>query len=216
MTSGYRGRLQFKFKKFVTTWNLVVSKLERMADIDSILIERILEGDKKSVEKLIERYRTFAYTLSIRVLHNKEEAEEAAQDAFVKALQALPKFERQSKFKTWFFRIVHNTAVSYVRKRRVDHEPLKQGMDTPDYSTNVVGNIEQNERKKIINAAIAKLKPNDATLVTLYYFRENNLDEIAEIMNDSPGNLKVKLFRARKKLAMALAPEFENELKTLP
>jgi RNA polymerase sigma-70 factor (ECF subfamily) len=185
-----------------------------MADLDHILISRILDGDDKSIRQLIERYSSMAYTLAYKILNNKEEAEEAAQDALIKALNGLPRFREQSKFKTWLFRIVYNTAITYHRKHKTVAVAIDEHAESIDSGQTFVRTIEQTEISQILTEAIEKLKAEEASLITLFYFKEFNLDEIGEIMGIKSPNVKVKLFRARKKLASIITKD-HRELLTL-
>src|SRR5690349_1965238 len=87
-------------------------------DADLLIIDRILAGEQQLYATLVERHKRFAFTIALRILENRPEAEEAAQDAFIKAFHHLAGFNRQAKFSTWLYRIAFNTAVSYKRKRR--------------------------------------------------------------------------------------------------
>jgi RNA polymerase sigma-70 factor (ECF subfamily) len=183
-----------------------------MADIDHILISRILEGDEKSVNQLINRHGSLAYSIAFKITSNHMEAEEAAQDAFIKALRALPRFKADSSFKTWFYRIVYNTAVSYVRRRKID----SSGMDVINEKWNGQAEqqmeIEKKERNIILSRAIGELQKEEALLISLFYLNEFSISEIAEISGINIANIKVKLFRARKKLAHIIESKYSREL----
>ena len=86
---------------------------------DDIIIDRILEGDENQYKVLIDKYKNYAFTLALNVLNNREDAEEVAQDSFVKAFKNLKKFNRQAKFSTWFYRIVTNTAITKIGRAHV-------------------------------------------------------------------------------------------------
>ena len=85
---------------------------------DLQLLEAIQQGDDSAYEELINRHKNYAYTIALRILGNREEAEEVAHDAFIKVFASLDQFKKQSKFTTWLFRIVHNLSVSQKRKRK--------------------------------------------------------------------------------------------------
>ena len=93
---------------------------------DDIIIDRILDGDESQYKILIDKYKSYAFTLALNVLNNQEDAEEVAQDSFIKAFKSLSKFNRQSKFSTWIYRIVTNTAITHRRKKRVVSEDIDQ------------------------------------------------------------------------------------------
>ncbi|MEL7005516.1 MAG: sigma-70 family RNA polymerase sigma factor, partial [Bacteroidota bacterium] len=106
---------------------------------DDILIDLILNGDHKLFEKLVERHQSYAFTIALNVLKNKEDAEEAAHDSFLKAYKNLSKFNKEAKFSTWLYRIVFNTAVTYQRKKKVIKVDL----------TAVEHNYSQDEKSKV-------------------------------------------------------------------
>src|SRR5688572_19332613 len=87
-------------------------------DPDHLILDKILAGEQPAYAELVNKYKSYACTIALRILQNKADAEEAAQDAFIKAYQHLAGFNRESKFSTWLYRIVFNTAISYKRKNR--------------------------------------------------------------------------------------------------
>ena len=87
---------------------------------DHILIEKVLAGDSNAFSGLIDRYKDMVYTLAIRIVKNNEDAEEVAQDSFIKAFEKLDSFKGSSKFSTWLYTIVYRTALTKVRKKKVD------------------------------------------------------------------------------------------------
>ena len=180
---------------------------------DHQLIEKILAGRKDLFNSLILRYQDYAFTIAIRILKNKEEAEEAAQDAFVKAFRSLKYFNHKAKFSTWLFRIVFNTAISYKRK----HRHTMEDIDTISYeiSQQVDDPVEGEDKKRFIQKAMANLSPVDSTIITLFYFGEHTLEEISDITGLKANAAKVRLFRARKRLAEELKKILDAEALTL-
>jgi RNA polymerase sigma-70 factor (ECF subfamily) len=88
---------------------------------DISIIERILAGDKAGYRDLANRHKDYAFTVAYKIVGTREDAEEVAQDAFIQAFQALPQFNKESKFTTWFYRIVFNTALMF--KRKIAYKP---------------------------------------------------------------------------------------------
>lgn len=184
---------------------------------DIRLIENIKAGDMTSFELLVERHKNFAFTIADRVLQNEEDAEEVAHDAFVKLLSSLDKFKGESKFTTWFYRIVMNMAISRTRKKRIKTEDLD---DRPEgissYSSfEEFGGLNTQDRTYYLNKAVAMLKEEERLLITLYYFDELEMEEIQEITKIDRSNLKVKIFRARKKLAEHLKNLLPAEIDSI-
>lgn len=194
----------------------VTSAVEQ-AISDIQLIERIKAGDMTSFELLVERHKNFAFTIADRILQNEEDAEEVAHDAFVKLLTSLDKFKGESKFTTWFYRIVMNMAISRTRKKRLKTEDIDNRPDgLKEYSTfEEFGGLNLKDRTYYLNKAIGLLKEEERLLITLYYFDELEMDEIEEVTKIDKGNLKVKIFRARKKLADHLRQQLSTELESI-
>ena len=182
---------------------------------DNVLIERIIAGDKSLFGIIIERHKDYAFTLALRVLNNREDAEEVAHDAFLKALRSLSSFKMESKFTTWFYKIVVNVAISRRRKKRIDTQEIEVN-NTQHYSTfDDLGGMPLADKKFFINKAIESLKDEERVLITLFYFDEMDMEEISNITGVDKNNLKVKMFRARKKLAGLLSGMLKDEIHSL-
>ncbi len=185
---------------------------------DQIYIDKVLQGDPESFSNLVEQYKDMAYTVAIKIVRNAEDAEEVAQDSFVKAFQQLKTFQGKSKFSTWLYTIVYRTAISKTRKKKVETTNIDEYV-IDNYSTggsfSQIEELKKEEQQKYIKAAIDKLPELDALLVTLFYVNDNSLDEIEKITGYSKTNVKVRLFRARKKLYKSLELFLDKELKTI-
>lgn len=183
-------------------------------DNDAERIERILKGDSTAFRELVNRHKDYAFTLAYRILNSREDAEEAAQDAFVRAYNALASFNREAKFTTWLYRIVVNCALTVQQRRKMQTEDiddakiLRGANDTTDA-------LKQKEQKFYIQKALKLLSPDDVTMITLFYLKENSLEEIAEIVGIETNTVKVKLHRARKRLADAMQNILKGEAKNL-
>jgi RNA polymerase sigma-70 factor (ECF subfamily) len=182
---------------------------------DQSLIKEILNGDTGSFRRIVDKYQNFVYTLTLRILNNEAEAEEAAQDTFIKAYQALKSFSGKSKFSTWLYRIAFNTSVSYKRKHRIE----VSGLDGTEYklasSVSATDDLDREEQKRFIDHAINRLSPADSTVLTLFYKKELTLEEISEVTGMKNSAIKVKLFRARKRLADELHRQLSYETESL-
>lgn len=182
---------------------------------DRYFINKVLAGEVNAFTFLVDKYKSMAYTLAVRLLRDKEEAEEVAQDAFVKAYKNLKGFKGKSKFSTWLYSIVYNTAISRLRRQK--HE-MVQIEDTQIANTEFGDTrdayylLQEEERKKYIHKILQALEEEESYLVTLYYYEENSLDEIASITGMTKNNIKVKIFRARKKMQELLKQYLNKEL----
>jgi RNA polymerase sigma factor (sigma-70 family) len=173
---------------------------------DNEIIDRVLGGNTRSYVDLVERHQDKAMTLAMRMLRNREEAEEAVQDAFVKAFSALNKFEKRSRFSTWLYRIVFNTCSTALSKRKdepshpADHDDeeivngIPDGGETPDVI------LEGEEFRQHVLEAINELPPLYSGITTMFYLDNLSYEEIAVITRSPLGTVKAQLFRARTML----------------
>ena len=186
-----------------------------MTTNDQVYIDAILKGDASAFAVLVERYKDLVYTLALRMMKHKEEAEEAAQDTFIKVYKSLNKFKGDSKFSTWIYRVAYNTCLDRLKKNKRQqytveiNEYTEHQIKTLD---NALDKMEAKEREQSIQECLAMLPSEDSFLLTLYYFEELSLDEIGKIVDLKPNNVKVKLFRSRKKLASILRKKLDNEI----
>lgn len=164
---------------------------------------------------LVDRYKDFVYTIAFRVLANKEDAEEATQDAFLKAYKGLPAFQGNSKFSTWLYRIVLNTAISYKRKKKIPMQSLDDLKIIPHGEISKMDEYQQLEQKKFLQSALNTMLSDDVSVLTLFYFKELSLEEMSEITGIAVNTLKVKLFRARKRLSDTLCRILKQEVTSL-
>lgn len=191
--------------------------LTKLTDTD--LISETLANNQAAYAELIKRHQRFVFTLAMRFTKTREDAEEVAQDCFVKAYRSLGSFQQTSKFSTWLYSIVYTTAMSFLRKKRIDTESidneeayLQVEAKESDYS---VVTIDQKVRNKYLQQAIAMLLPDDAAIITLFYQGEQSLEEIAAEMGMEANTVKVKLHRARHRLKDKLEGLLKHEAKDL-
>ena len=186
---------------------------------DSEIIGRVLKGDQQSFSLLVERYQNFVFTISLRYITSREDAEEVAQDVFIKAYRALGDFKGQSKFSTWLYTVTTTTCISFLRKKKLpthslDKEGVFEVADSVDSGMRA-NQIEQKSRVNMVNDAIRMLSPDDAQILTLFYKGEQTLDEIAKIMGKEPNTVKVQLHRARARLKDKMEKHFSEEVKDI-
>ena len=168
-------------------------------------IARILAGDTQSFSCLVAKYEQMAFTIAFRIIGNREEAEEATQDAFLKMYRALPDFHFESRFSTWFYRIVYRTALTALRQQRptVDYEAYCTDLTTDELDSASAW-LERKDRKKVVAQALKQLPSDESLLLTLFYLEECTIEEIHQITGYTETNVKTKLFRARKHLYVIL------------
>ncbi len=182
-------------------------------DPDHLTIDRILAGEQAMYAELVNKYKSYAFTIAQKILQNRPDAEEAAQDAFIKAYHHLKGFNRDSKFSTWLYRIVFNTAISYRRKNRQEFQSIETTV--VDYNQDSGVSLEKTDKKKYINQAMAKLNEADRTALTLFYLEEFSLEEIASITGMQSNTAKVRIHRARLRLGDELKNILSQEALTL-
>lgn len=185
---------------------------------DKYLIKRIKQGDSHAFGNLIDRYKNMVFTLALRMLKNNEDAEEVAQDAFLKAYQHINTFKGNSKFSTWLYQIVYNTCISRLRKKKLDVNQIDD-VYQKDISTSEYREIEHfittKEKQEALKKALSELPSDDSFLLTLFYLEELDHKEIAKITELTRDNIKVKIFRARKKLFEVLKKSMGEEVYSL-
>jgi RNA polymerase sigma-70 factor (ECF subfamily) len=179
----------------------------------SSLIPRIIAGDSRAYAEVVRHYQHMVYTVCHRVLRNAEDAEEATQDSFVKAYQNLRTFSGGSKFSTWLYSIAYRTAISQGRKRRTDGQSVDELTSHPAASNS--SEMHHGDLKALLEKALGTLNAEDASIISFYYLEEMTVEEIVTVTGSSASNVKVKLFRSRKKLAEALKSTLGPEAASL-
>lgn len=182
---------------------------------DIFYIEKIKNGQTNYFSYLVERYQDIVFSIALKVLRNREDAEEMAQESFIKAYKSLHTFKGSAKFSTWIYRITYNTCISEVRKKKqhfVSTSDVEIKDETEEFN---LDGIPAENRAKVIKSAMDKLPEEEYTLVLLFYFKDQSIEEISKVAKLSESNTKVKLFRARKKLYTILSEMMKEELYTI-
>ncbi len=173
-----------------------------MKETDSDIIEEILRGGEHGYSVLLQRYRARVLALTTRMIRSREDAEEAAQDAFIRAFRALPAFRRQSRFSTWLYRITYNTALNYVNRKswnvELPEDEIHESADEDLLSADA--RLEHEEIAAQVQRALSHLRPEYAMVLTLFYLQEQSYEEIAEITRLPLGTVKNRLHRARREM----------------
>jgi len=186
--------------------------------MENLYLQKVLEGDISKFSYFIEKYKDMAFSIAFRIINNREDAEEIVQDSFLRAFKSLKKFRFDSKFSTWFYRIVVNNSLSKLKREKQD----TRNIDIDKVSDSIIENVEsvykgliQADQQKFITYALSELCIEDRLLLTLYYLNENSIEEIAEITNISQETLKMKIHRARKKMYIVLEERLKSEIHNL-
>ncbi len=182
---------------------------------DQYYITQILQGNTQAYANLVTKYQNYVFTILIRMLKNREEAEEVAQDTFVKAFEALSTFRGESKFSSWLYSIAYRKALDTIRKnKRFKTTECIEEYAKIDFreTENALTYLEDKERKDFIENCIMQLPEDNAAIITLYYFDELSVKEIAVITKLTEDNIKIKLYRSRKQLFTLLKEYIQPEI----
>ncbi len=181
---------------------------------DSYYIGKVLEGESGAYAVLVDRYKTLAYNISLGIVKRPEDAEEITQDSFLKAYRSLRSFKGDSKFSTWLYRIVYNSSISHLRKKQKE-VPADPG--SPEMLRYAGQPDEEGSQNEDLAAALKKavdlLPAAEKTMINLYYYDNSSVEDIARITAFSVSNVKVRLFRARKKLHDHIRTLMNNEIR---
>ncbi len=175
---------------------------------DNHYIERVIAGETAAFAWLVDRHKDLVYTIGLKILQNREDAEEVAQDVFVKAFQKLATFRNDSKFSTWLYRIAYNEAISRTRQRKFTEvemvEEINESVADEEQLEEGVMGLGREEQQNAVRHILNKLEEPDQLLITLFYLQGLPVMEIAGITGLTESNVKVKLHRLRKKIYVEL------------
>ncbi len=207
-----------------------------MNDLELNLVKRIQSGDINAFEDIVNRYKDRAMTLAMRILKIEEDAEDALQEAFIKTFRAIVdrQFEERSKFSTYFYRIVYNTAIDFYKKhksktytlisideKRTDDEGnvtdianFEMEIDKNKYYMSSAFDIDkkavENEIKHIVDKYLEKIPEKYSTILTLFYINDLSHEEIAETLKLPLGTVKNRIFRAKDKMKEILMSKYSE------
>lgn len=180
---------------------------------DQIWIRQVLNGDNQPFKNLVDKYQRLVFAIALKILEKKEDAEDAAQEIFVKCYKGLSGFNQQSSFSTWLYRIAYNHSLDMAKKSGA----LKNVVEWKN--TEHAGSLAENNPagseldyktiQSVLKDALNTLPPDHRILIHLYYFEELPLKEIAQIQGINANNLKIQLHRIRAKLMEQLKSRSE-------
>lgn len=184
--------------------NNSLSKIE-----DSDLIDRALAGDQSAYERLMKKYYKLVSNLIYKMIYNKDDVEDLAQEAFIKAFNSLAKFDKQFAFSTWLYKIASNNCIDYIRKRKLNTISIDKEIETsdddfkfeiPDNDYKPDREIIESERKQVLENAINSLPEKYKTVIMLRHSEDMEYEEIAQKLNLPLGTVKAHIFRGRELL----------------
>jgi len=171
-------------------------------DQELIHINRVLKGDKVAFSYLVNTYEDMVYSLAFRMLRNETDAEDLAQEVFIEVYRSLAQFRGKSKFSTWIYRITYNKAITLLRKNRPEiSSDSEVFLEKKGGSDNLEHGLSRDEETiASLQTALKYLTEDEQVMIMLHYYEGQTIEDIASVMQISPSNVKIKLFRARKKL----------------
>jgi len=187
-------------------------------DSDANLVERALDNDLAAFEKLVARYQNKITSYAARMLNDHDEAEDIAQEAFIKAYRSLDSFRGASSFSTWLYRIVTNLCIDRVRQRKrrpqqaysldepLDKEEERGGRDVADFSTEPSKSIEREELRQQVRETVAEMPEKLRAVLLMCDIQGMSYESIAQVLECPIGTVKSRLFHARADLARRLRP----------
>ena len=186
---------------------------------DQLLVERAQRGDKNAFAQIVETYQTPVYNLAYRMLGNANDAEDAAQETFLRGYAQLKKFHADQKFATWLLSIDAHYCIDRLRRRRflwisLEDSPLNETLmsDAPELDDGLLRQESQQQIEKLLE----RLTPPSRLVVVLRYWHDQSIEEIAKTTGDSISAVKVKLYRARQALAKVLQDANEPTASNAP
>ncbi len=168
--------------------------------MDDVYIKKVCNGDRDAFRYLVNKYKDMAYSIALSVVKEEYAAQEIMQEAFVKAYRNLSSFSHQSRFSTWFYRIVTNEALLYLKKQKKELISFTEVYTDEPADESFLTGLAKEEQAYLINEALQKLSPKESLALRLFYLEEENIKEVCEITGWTEANTKVILHRARKNI----------------
>lgn len=173
------------------------------------LVHRVQSGEAEAFEELVRAHEKTVYNLALRLVGNPQDAEDMAQEAFLKVYRSLPEFRGESKFSVWLYRIVSNVCLDHLRRQgrrpassltTEDEDGEKQQWDVPDESQSPERLLEQKLTREAVQRGLETLPEDQRQILLLREIRGMSYEEIGQTLDLEPGTVKSRIFRARKKL----------------
>jgi RNA polymerase sigma factor (sigma-70 family) len=186
---------------------------------DNEVIREVLGGNHNAYATLVNRYNSFVFSIVLRYVKGREDAEEVSQDVFIKAYKALSSFKGDSKFSTWLYTVTTTTCITFLRKKKLevhslDNEKVFEAAGHLEGGMSA-NQVEQKSKINMVNEAIKMLSPEDAQVIMMFYKGEQTLEEMAAILGKEQNAVKVQLHRARARLKEKMQKYFSEEVKDI-
>lgn len=161
---------------------------------DRQAVEACQQGEREAFDRLVERYQRDVYRLCYRYVNNHQDANDMAQEAFLKAYRAISKFRGDSAFSTWLYRIAVNTCLNFRSARRPPQDELPEHL--ADGGTGVADRMQEDERSALVRRAVARLPEKQRATLILKVYHDLTHEEVARVLGASVGTVKANLFHA--------------------
>jgi len=186
-----------------------------MTNQDQLIIQKVLQGNTNAFAELVNTYKNLVFTVALKMVKNREEAEEVAQDTFIKAFKNLGTFKGDSKFSTWLYKIAYHNCLDRFKllQKQYNTDSIENMVSFNVASTdNILKSIERKDRAEAMKICLEELPEEERTVLWFFYYKELSLKEIVDITQYSEANIKVKLHRGRKHLLAIVKERFEPEM----
>ncbi|SRR6056297_475866 len=178
--------------------------------MDVHYINEVLNGNTNAFGYFIRTYQNKAFGVAISIVKREDDAKDVVQDSFITAYSSLNNFRNDAKFSTWFYRIVVNTALQFIKREKRKDEVAGEYSITDDEKAafnNAIARLEKQDLKKLIKRVFEKIPEKEALVLQLYYIDDQSIVEIEEITAFTKSNVKVLLHRGRTSFYMMLKDE---------
>ncbi len=186
-------------------------------ELEEIVIDKLKKGEAHAFRYIVDKYKSYVFNISLKILRNREEAEESAQDTFMKAFKSINDFRYESKFSTWLYRIAFNNSIARTRKKILTTETLDSTEEIKNVSdiTGALESLSNKERVEFVKKAVEMLNEEDSILINLYYWQDYSMAEVAEVTGLDENIVKVKIHRARHKLQKNISESLGIKIEEL-
>jgi RNA polymerase sigma-70 factor (ECF subfamily) len=181
----------------------------REDDREAVLASQ--RGEREAFDRLVERYQRDVYRLCYRYVNNHHDANDMAQEVFLKAYKALGRFRGDSAFSTWLYRIAVNTCLNFRSSKKPDGEEVSDTL--PDRAPGALATVERDERSKILREAVLRLPEKQRATLILKIYHEMTHEEVAGVLGSSVGTVKANLFHALGNLRKVLGGAVEGVMR---
>ena len=182
------------------------------APSDREIVEQALDGNTRAFQKLVERHQSFVFNLAYRFVHNVSDAEDIAQDAFIRLWKNLPRYRHEVKLTTWLYKIVTNLCLDFMKSAYNKHDRRMEGLAHHTYvksESETDQPILAEEARVALEKMTSALTPKQKAVFVLRDIEDLTTDEVCDILSMSSGNVKSNLYYARKKISEMMAIHYQ-------